>query len=189
MKKFLSFTLSMLMLFSLASCGDDGTSSADTSETVTENNAPSALTTNRQGFFHFSHSFSENMKTDTDRSTPVCLCATYKGAESDGAQFIVSASLYDDGGNSSKAQSLSYAVKQREESSSDVFEKTFGGITFYGVCFDSYEYDGKRLLNMFGQTEAFDDGTYYFLEITVDNMESDDFLSVAEKELSTLKFF
>ena len=185
MKKYLSFALAVITLFSLCSCGGGDVPVTEPSDGITENSSYSVLTTNSQGFFHFSHNFSDDMKIDGDRSTAVCLCAKHK----DGAEFIVSASLYDDEFSPGKCESLAISVKKREDSSSEVSERTFGGIKFYGVCFDSYDYEGKRYLNMFGQTEPFADGTYYFLEISINNMDSDSFLNAAEKELSSLKFF
>lgn len=189
MKKFLCITLALILTLSFASCKNE--------KSVTENETgitadPTAKsenvpTTNSQGFLHFSHAFSEKWTTDDIRSTDVCLCAKYNESETSYASFVLSATKMSDA-NAGKAQSLAHAVKNREESSGELIVKEIDGVTFYGVCFDSYEDNTKRLCNLFGQSEPDADGEYYFLEIAIDNMSSDNLLKTIDKDLDTIKF-
>ncbi|MBQ3151767.1 MAG: hypothetical protein IJB86_11040 [Clostridia bacterium] len=187
MKKLICLIIALILALSLVSCkgseNSDSVSEDNSAEAVTSTDS-GVLTTNSQGFFHFTHNFSDSFVIDRNKSTDVCLCATYKGD----IDFVLSASLYNDEGGTGKARSIANSVKKRETSSYDIAEKEFGGITFYSVCFDSYEHSGKRLCNMFAQTEPAADGSYFFIEIYIDNMPGDSTLTAIDKELSTLKF-
>lgn len=189
MKKFLCITLTLILALSFASCKNEKSVTENETGITADSTAQSenVPTTNSQGFLHFSHSFSEKWTTDEIRSTDVCLCAEYKESESSSATFVLSATKMNDG-NAGKTQSLAHAVKNREKSSGEIIEKNIDGITFYGVCFDSYEDTSKRLCNLFGQTEPDADGEYYFLEIAIDNMSSDNLLKTIDKDLDSIKF-
>lgn len=190
MKKFLCLLFSLGFVFSFASCKkeDVNKDTETTSLSETENAQKVAPTANEQGFLHFSHSFSEKWTTDDIRSTDVCLCAEYKESETSVASLILSVTKFNDGAGSAKAESLAHSVKNRESSSGEIIEKTIDGIAFYGVCFDSYEDNTKRLCNFFGQTEPNADGEYYFFEISIDNMSSDNLLKTIDKDLDTIRF-